>query len=84
MNIESRGDCGKAIPYKKKRRSGGPTAGATLHVGRDEKILADPSAIEAPIAFHAHLATAKQIGDCCDHFLGVFGAGAHREDEFAE
>jgi hypothetical protein len=74
---------GKAIRYKKKRRSDGPTAGATLS-SEKRKFLANPSAIEAPVASHANPATAEQIGDGRDRFLGVLGTGTHRENEFAE
>jgi hypothetical protein len=83
MNIESRATAAKRFRTKEKSL-GRPDRRSDASRRMSRKFLADSSAIEAPVAFHAHLATAKQIGDGCDHFLGVLGAGAHRKDEFAE
>ena len=83
LNIESRGTAAKR--FVQKETSLGRTdrrSDASRRMRR--KVLANPSAIEAPVALYAHLATAEQIGDGRDRFLGVLGAGAHREDEFAK
>jgi hypothetical protein len=48
------------------------------------KLLANPGAIKATVAFHPHLAAAEKISHCGNCLLGVLGARADGEDEITE
>jgi hypothetical protein len=69
---------------RKKRRSGGMIAKATLLKAFKGSRLANAGAREAAVVFDADLAAAEQVSHCRDSFLGVFGAGTHRKDEVAQ
>ena len=56
---KKRGVLRQSDSYKKNVARAEQTAGATLHVDKDGKFLADPSAIKTSVAFNSHLAAAE-------------------------
>jgi hypothetical protein len=74
----------ESVLYAKSAASASSPAKATLLKAFKESRLANAGAGKPAVVFDADLTAAEQVGHRRDRFLGVFGAGTHRQDEVAE